>query len=71
LRSAALAAGMELWREKLEEKLTEAFGANVGLEDSKRGTRGQLVGGTVEGQVAENSQRGPHRLHPNVNPRNP
>ena len=26
--------------------------ANVVVEDSRRGTRGQLVGGTVEGQVA-------------------
>jgi hypothetical protein len=46
---------MELWREKLEERSSEAFGANVGLEDSSGGTRGQLVGGTVEVQVAENS----------------
>jgi hypothetical protein len=27
------------------------LGANVELEDSRRGTRGQLVGGAVEGQV--------------------
>jgi hypothetical protein len=28
------------------------IGANVGVKDSRRGTRGQLVGGTVEVQVA-------------------
>jgi hypothetical protein len=32
--------------------LGEALGANVGVEYSRRGTRGQLVGGTVEVQLA-------------------
>ena len=41
------------------------IGANVGLEDSKGGTRGQLVGGTVEGQVVENFGR-PSSQDPNV-----
>ena len=40
--------------------------ASVGINDSRRGTRGQLVGGTVEVQLAENSfvlggQRAPVR----------
>ena len=29
-----------------------AIGASVGVNDSRRGTRGQLVGGTVEVQLA-------------------
>ena len=32
--------------------LERAIGANVGVNDSRRGTRGQLVGGTVEVQLA-------------------
>ena len=29
------------------------MGSELGLDDSRRGTRGQLVGGRVEGQVAD------------------
>ena len=36
---------------KVESEVERGIGANVGMECSKRGTRGQLVGGTVEGQV--------------------
>ena len=45
---------------KFRRALERAIGANVGVNDSRRGTRGQLVGGTVEVQVAGNSrfQRG-------------
>jgi len=31
--------------------------ASVGTNDSRRGTRGQLVGGTVEVQLADHSRR--------------
>jgi len=41
-------------RGKLEETVGEALGASVGVEYSRRGTRGQLVRGTVEVQLAEN-----------------
>jgi hypothetical protein len=34
---------------------------NVGVEDSRRGTRGQLVGGTVEVQLADHSRYEPTR----------
>ena len=36
---------------EVESQVERDIGANVGIECSKRGTRGQLVGGTVEGQV--------------------
>ena len=51
------AAGTELWRTRLEEKSRETFEANFEMEDSKGGTRGQLVGGTVEGQVVDFGKR--------------
>jgi hypothetical protein len=41
---------------KFRRALERAIGANVGVNDSRRGTRGQLVGGTVEVQLAENFQ---------------
>ncbi len=44
---------MELWREKLEERSSEASVRTSVFEDSSGGTRGQLAGGTVEVQVAE------------------
>jgi hypothetical protein len=37
--------------EKVRRAGRRGIGANVEVEDSSRGTRGQLVGGTVEVQV--------------------
>ncbi len=56
---------MELWREKLEERSSEASVRTSVFEDSSGGTRGQLAGGTVEVQVAENFGR-PSSQDPNV-----
>jgi hypothetical protein len=42
---------------KFRRALERAIGANVGVNDSRRGTRGQLVGGTVEVQVAPGHAR--------------
>jgi len=39
--------------EKIRRAGGRGIGANVEVEDSRRGTRGQLVGGTVEVQVDE------------------
>jgi len=38
---------------KFRRALERAIRANVGVNDSRRGTRGQLVGRTVEVQLAE------------------
>jgi len=38
---------------EVRRKGDRGMGANVGVEDSRRGTRGQLAGRTVEGQVAD------------------
>ena len=40
---------------KFRRALERAIGANVGVNDSTRGTQGQLVGGTVEVQLADDS----------------
>jgi hypothetical protein len=37
---------------EVKRRLERDIGANVGVNDSRRGTRGQLVGGTVEVQLA-------------------
>ena len=37
---------------KVRRAREQGIGASVGVEDSRRGTRGQLVGGTVEVQLA-------------------
>ena len=42
-----------MWRKRLEERSSAAFDAYVDSEDSRWGTRGQLVGGTVKVQVAD------------------
>ena len=34
-------------------EVERGIGADVGVEDSRKGTRGQLVAGMVEGQVAD------------------
>jgi hypothetical protein len=38
---------------RVRRALERGIGASVGVEDSRRGTKGQLVGGTVEVQLAE------------------
>ena len=51
MRDAAQTAGTGLWWKRFERRPSEAL-AKVGVEDSERGTRGQLVGGMVKEQVA-------------------
>jgi len=52
LRGAVRGGRMEFWRERLEERSSEALLRSIVVEDSSGGTLGQLVGGVVEGQVA-------------------
>jgi hypothetical protein len=47
--------------EEIRREVERGIGANVGVEDSWWGTRGQLVGGTVEGQVDDFESRKPVR----------